>query len=123
MDDIKVLIADDNIVIRQGLRSLLDAEERITVVGEASTGAEAIQLMRKHPADIALMDIRMPVMNGMEATKAILEFRESLPIIAQTAFTFNYEAEKIRKAGCREVLSKPISPEALMECISTYFTV
>jgi CheY-like chemotaxis protein len=90
----------------------------------ARNGQEAVEkCLDNDNIDLVLMDIRMPVMNGMEATKAILKIRNSLPIIAQTAFTFNYEAEKIRKAGCREVLAKPITPEALVECISTYFTV
>ena len=90
----------------------------------AKNGQEAVEkCLDNENIDLVLMDIQMPVMNGMEATRSILKFRESLPIIAQTAFTFNYEAEKIRKAGCQQVLTKPISPEALVDCISSYFTV
>ena len=90
----------------------------------ARNGQEAVEkCFDNENIDLVLMDIQMPVMNGMEATRSILKFRESLPIIAQTAFTFDYEEEKIRKAGCRQVLTKPISPEALVDCISGYFTV
>ena len=90
----------------------------------AKNGQEAVEkCLDNENIDLVLMDIQMPVMNGMEATRSILKFRGSLPIIAQTAFTFNFEAEKIRKAGCQQVLTKPISPEALIGCISSYFTV
>jgi two-component system, cell cycle response regulator DivK len=90
----------------------------------ARNGQEAVEkCLDNQNIDLVLMDIQMPVMNGMEATRSILKFRNSLPIIAQTAFTFNYEAEKIRKVGCREVLTKPISPEALISCIHDYFKV
>ncbi len=90
----------------------------------AKNGQEAVEkCIDNGDIDLVLMDIQMPVLNGLEATKAILKFRDTLPIVAQTAFTFNYEAERIRKAGCREVLNKPISPEVLVHCISAYFTV
>ena len=67
MSDITVLIVDDNPVIRQGLKSLLDAEDGIAVVGEASTGVEAIQWVKRHSTDMVLMDIRMPVIDGIGA--------------------------------------------------------
>ena len=88
----------------------------------ARNGQEAVdKCLNNENIDLVLMDIQMPVMNGMEATRAILKIRNSLPIIGQTAFTFNYEEEKIKKAGCSRVLTKPISPEALLSCISDYF--
>lgn len=88
----------------------------------AKNGQEAVEkCLNNENIDLVLMDIQMPVMNGMEATRSILKFRKSLPIVAQTAFTFNYEAEKIKKAGCRQVLTKPVSPESLIGCIKDYF--
>jgi CheY-like chemotaxis protein len=88
----------------------------------ARNGQEAVEkCIDNDGIDLVLMDIQMPVMNGIEATRAILKIRAKLPIIAQTAFTFNYEEEKIKKAGCRQVLTKPISPEALVSCIQDYF--
>jgi len=88
----------------------------------ARNGQEAVEkCLDNNDIDLVLMDIQMPVMNGMEATRAILKIRNSLPIIAQTAFTFHYEEEKIKKAGCSRVLTKPISPEALIDCIREYF--
>ncbi len=84
MSNLRVFIADDNVVIRQGLRNLLNAEEGITVVGEASTGAEAIQWVRKHEADVALMDIRMPVIDGISATAEIVRMRPETRILTLT---------------------------------------
>ncbi len=90
----------------------------------ARNGQEAVEkCLGNDHIDLVLMDIQMPVMNGIEATRAILKIREKLPIIAQTAFTFNHEAEKIKKAGCSRVLTKPVSPEALVSCIHDYFRV
>ena len=90
----------------------------------ARNGQEAVEkCLDNEKIDLVLMDIQMPVMNGMEATRTILKKRNSLPIIGQTAFTFNYEEENIMKAGCRRVLTKPISPDTLLSCISDYFTV
>ncbi|HWR71281.1 MAG TPA: response regulator transcription factor, partial [Dehalococcoidia bacterium] len=72
MTKTRLLIVDDNPVIRQGLRSLVEAEEQLEVSGEASTGAEAIQWMKKRSADVILMDIRMPIIDGIDATTEIL---------------------------------------------------
>ena len=66
------------------------------------------------------MDIRMPEMNGLDATKAIKKFRSELPIIAQTAFSYNHEDQEIIEAGCQKVITKPISPQTLINSISDY---
>jgi DNA-binding NarL/FixJ family response regulator len=68
---IKVLVADDNAVIRSGLTSLLEGSGTIDVVGEASTGKEAVALARQHRPDVVLLDVRMPVMNGLEAAEPL----------------------------------------------------
>ena len=88
----------------------------------AKNGQEAVEkCLDNKDIDLVLMDIQMPVTTGMDATQAILKFRKALPIIAQTAFTFNYEEENIKKAGYRKVLTKPISPEILVRSIQEYF--
>lgn len=68
---IKVLVADDHAILRDGIRSLLESQEDIAVVGEAENGAEAIEFVRRCPPDIVLMDISMPTLNGLEATRFI----------------------------------------------------
>ena len=69
---IRVLLADDQALIRTGFRTLLDAEDDIEVVAEATNGAEAVELAREHRPDIALIDVQMPVMDGIEATRRIV---------------------------------------------------
>jgi two-component system NarL family response regulator len=73
MNLIRVLVADDHFVVRMGLRAVIDLESDMDVVAEASTGHQAVQLFRQHHPDVTLMDLRMPVMDGVEATRAIRE--------------------------------------------------
>ena len=68
-NQIRLLIADDHLVVRMGLRSMIDTQPDMVVVAEAANGREAIELFREHKPDIALMDLRMPVMGGVEAMK------------------------------------------------------
>ena len=70
MEKIRVLLADDHTIVRQGLRVLLEAEPDIAVVAEAETGRQAVQLAREHKPDVIVMDIAMPTLNGLEATRA-----------------------------------------------------
>ena len=87
----------------------------------AQNGREAVEIcIENDRIDLVLMDIRMPEMNGIDATRAIKKFRSALPIIAQTAFSFNNEFEKIIEAGCVKVINKPISPQLLISSIKEY---
>ncbi|MDN6022085.1 MAG: response regulator transcription factor, partial [Acidipropionibacterium jensenii] len=70
-EPIRVLLVDDQSLVRSGFRMLIEAEDDMEVVGEASNGAEALDVLRTTPADVALMDIRMPVMDGVEAARRI----------------------------------------------------
>ena len=74
---IKVLLADDQVLVRSGFKVLLDAEDDITVVGEAANGAEAVERARATRPDVVLMDIRMPKLDGIQATSAIVRTRAS----------------------------------------------
>jgi CheY-like chemotaxis protein len=116
-----ILVAEDVPTNYMLIEAVL-SKTRVNLIW-ARNGQEAVEkCIDNENIDLVLMDIQMPVMNGMEATRAILKLRNSVPIIGQTAFTFNYEEEKIKKAGCRRVLTKPISPEVLLSCINEYFT-
>ena len=118
MSETRVLIADDNVVIRQGLRSLLDAEEGISVVGEASTGAEAIQWVRKHPVDVALMDLRMPVIDGIAATAEIVRERPEVKVLVLTVTEDPMTLARSVQAGARGYLVySHFTPEELLRAV------
>jgi DNA-binding NarL/FixJ family response regulator len=120
MSDIRVLIADDNVVIRQGLRNLLNAEEGMTVVSEASTGAEAIQWMRKHEADVVLMDIRMPVIDGISATAEIVRMKPDTKILTLTVTEDPTTLARAIYAGAKGYLVySHFSPEELLNAVYT----
>ena len=88
----------------------------------AQNGREAVELcLNNDGIDLVLMDIRMPEMNGIDATRAIKKLRTDLPIIAQTAFSYNHESDLIIQAGCIKVITKPISPDTLLSSILESF--
>ncbi len=118
MGTIRLLIVDDNPVIRQGLRSMLGAEEGVKVVGEASTGAEAIQWMRKNSADVVLMDIRMPVIDGIGATTAILRTTPDARILILTVSEDPATLARSLHAGARGYLVySRFAPDELLTAI------
>lgn len=118
MRDITVLIVDDNPVIRQGLRSLLDAEDGIAVVGEASTGVEAIQWVRKHSTDVVLMDIRMPVIDGIGATAEILHLRSEVKVLILTVTEDPAILARSIHAGAKGYLVySRFGPEELLDAV------
>jgi DNA-binding NarL/FixJ family response regulator len=120
MGAIRILIADDNVVIRQGLRNLLNAEEGMTVVAEASTGAEAIQWMRRHTADVVLMDIRMPVIDGISATAEIVRARPETKILILTVTEDPSTLARSIQAGAKGYLVySHFSPEELLNAVYT----
>lgn len=120
MNNVKVLLADDNIVIRQGLSSILDAEDDIKVVAEASTGAEAIQYLKKNQVDVVLMDIRMPVIDGIDATAEIIRLRPDVKILILTVTEDTEILAQTIRAGARGYLIySHFSPEELINAVRT----
>ena len=116
---IRVLLADDQMLVRAGFRVLLERAEDIEVVGEAADGAEAVALARRHRPDVALMDIRMPVMDGLEATRGIVseERLAGVKVVVLTTFELDeYVFEAIR-SGASGFLIKDIDPDDLREAV------
>ncbi|MFC2081370.1 response regulator [Bacteroidota bacterium] len=111
-----ILVAEDvaaNYMLIEAVLGLTKAQ-----VIWAQNGKEAVEVCFKNErVDLVLMDIRMPEMNGIDATIAIKKIRRDLPIIAQTAFSYNHEADMIIEAGCVKVINKPISPQLLISSI------
>ncbi len=119
MDGVTILIVDDNVVIRQGLRALLDPEEWIEVAGEASTGAEAIQWLRRHSADVVLMDIRMPVIDGVEATAEIMRLRpETIVLVLTVSEEPTVLARSIRAGAKGYLVYGRFAPDELLGALS-----
>ena len=116
---IRVLIADDQALVRAGFRALLEAEEDIEVVGEAADGAAAVRLTREHTPDLVLMDIRMPELDGIEATRRIgadPRLRDVRVMILTTYETDEYVFDGLR-AGASGFLVKDTSPVELLRAV------
>ncbi len=91
----RVLVVDDHIAVRAGVAAFLDAQDDLVVVGEAETGRDAVSLCAEHDADVVLMDIRMPVMDGIEATRQIKASRPQTRVLLMSA----YEQQELVDAG------------------------
>lgn len=114
---IRVLIVDDQQLVRSGFRLLLDAEAGIDVVGEASTGVEAVAAVEVLKPDVVLMDIRMPDMDGIQATKAIVQSAPESRVLALTTFDDEPTVRGMLTAGASGFLLKDTEPTRLIEAI------
>ena len=112
-----ILLADDQELIRTGLRMILDGEDDLEVVGEAPDGAAAVRALAADPADVVLMDIRMPVMDGVEATRRIVESRLGTKVLVLTTFDLDEYAFAALKAGASGFLLKDARPADLLNAI------
>ncbi|HET7627229.1 MAG TPA: response regulator transcription factor [Bacillales bacterium] len=114
---IKVLLADDHLVVLQGLRFFLGTQKEFRIVGEASNGREAVQLCEQEKPDVILMDLMMPDMDGIEATKVIKQRNPNVKIIILTSFSDQDHVVPAIRAGAEGYQLKDIRPEALANTI------
>lgn len=114
---IKVLIADDHPIVRRGLGSIIDLEDDIEVIGEAENGEAAVAFTLKNRPDVVLMDLRMPVMGGVEAIKRINTERPDVQLIILTTFADDEDIYNGIAAGARGFLLKDAPPDRLIEAI------
>lgn len=114
---IRVFLVDDQSLVRSGFRMLIEAEDDIEVVGEASDGAEAVAALSRDPADVALMDIRMPVMDGVEATRRIVQSGLGTQVLVLTTFDLDEYVFAALKAGASGFMLKDARPEELLSAI------
>ena len=117
MDKIKVLIVDDHAMVRQGLQTFLTLSEGIEVVGEAANGLEAVEQVRQHRPDVVLMDLVMPELDGIEATRRIRALSPETQVLALTSFIEDEKVFPAIEAGALGYLLKDVSPDDLVQAI------
>ena len=114
---IRVLLVDDQALIRAGFRMILEAEEDIEVVGECSDGNQALDSARRLSPDVVLMDIRMPEMDGIEATRRLVEHDGELKVLMLTTFDLDEYVYDALRAGASGFLLKDVPAEQLVDGI------
>ena len=114
---IRVILADDQPLIRTGLRVLINDAPDIEVVGEAGTGAEAVRLAAAHAPDVAVMDIRMPEMDGIEATRRITESSPSPRVVMLTTFDDDEYVYSALRAGASGFLVKDMALDSILDAV------
>lgn len=116
---IRVLIADDQEIVRAGLAMIIETQDDLEVVGQAANGAEAVRMARDTEVDVGLFDIRMPELDGVEATRELAgpDVESPLPIVVITTFDTDEYVHRALKAGARGFLLKDAGPDLLIQAI------
>lgn len=114
---IKLLLVDDHDLVRTGIRRILDDVEDFKVIGEAQSGEQAIKLCRKDAPDIVLMDMSMPGIGGLEATKQILRISEDIRVVALSVHKENPFPAKVMQMGAFGYLTKDAAPDEMIRAI------
>jgi DNA-binding NarL/FixJ family response regulator len=117
MEIVKIIIVDDHLIFRKGLNTILNELENVKVVGEAGNGHELLELLKKQDADLIFMDIKMPVMDGIEATRKVLQKYPKIKVIALTMFDEIGYFNEITDAGAMGFLLKKTTREELGNAI------
>jgi NarL family two-component system response regulator LiaR len=117
VEKIKVLIADDHQIVRQGLRTFLELQQEIVVVGEAGDGLTAVEMSRQHEPQVVLMDLVMPQMDGIEAIRRIKTLNGNIKIIALTSFSEDDKVMTAIQSGASSYLLKDVTPDDLVDAI------
>jgi len=119
---IRVLIVDDQALVRGGFRLILDSQLDIEVVGEAADGADGVRLAHELRPDVVLMDVRMPRMDGLEAARRILRHPGAPRVLMLTTFDLDQYVYSAMKAGASGFLLKDVTPEQLAEAVRVVVT-
>jgi DNA-binding NarL/FixJ family response regulator len=117
MNPTTILLADDDHLVRVGLRAVLDAEDDLSVVAEAADGRQAVALSFEHEPDLVIMDIRMPEMDGLEATREIVRSRLESRVLVLTTFELDEYVYEALQAGASGFLLKRVPPAELIEAV------
>jgi two-component system NarL family response regulator len=114
---IRVLLADDHAIVRNGVAQILNEESGISVVAEAADGAEAVDLFERVRPDVALVDLRMPNMEGVQVVEQIRERFPDAAIVILTTYDTDNDIERALRAGAKAYLVKDVSPQDLVACV------
>jgi two-component system NarL family response regulator len=114
MSELKIMLVDDHALFRKALRDVISMEEDMSVVAEATDGMQAIEMAAKIQPDLILMDVNLPVLDGIEATRAISKQSDSISIVMLTVSSLDEHLFEAIKAGAIGYLTKNVSPEALI---------
>jgi DNA-binding NarL/FixJ family response regulator len=117
MDRLRILIADDHLLFRDGLRALLAAAPDTQLVGEATTGEEVIDLAAEHQPDVVVMDLQMPTVNGIEATRRIVQASPHIGVLVVTMFEDDGSVFAAMRAGARGYLLKGAKYDEMLRAI------
>ncbi|GAF64194.1 putative response regulator [Bacillus sp. TS-2] len=120
--DIKIMLVDDHQVVRKGLRYFLETDEDLSIVAEASHGREACYLLKEVKPDVILMDLVMPIMDGIEATKIIRESYPEVKILILSSYSEHDHVIPALQAGANGYQLKDIEPEELVETIKAIYS-
>ncbi|MDA3865722.1 MAG: response regulator [Salinivirgaceae bacterium] len=113
-----ILIVEDEHINFRYLQEIIKKTQ--AQILRAENGFDAVDVARNNKLDLILMDIKLPVMDGYEATRQIREFNKNVPIIAQTAYVMSGEEEKTKQAGCNDYLTKPLRIKTVLETLAKY---
>jgi DNA-binding NarL/FixJ family response regulator len=116
---IRIVLADDQALLRKGFRMILEAEDGMEIVGEAANGEDAVRLTELYAPDVVLMDVRMPVLDGIEATRAITTAGDTTRVLILTTFDLDEYAFGALRAGASGFLLKDVPPPELVASIRT----
>ena len=117
--EIRIVVVDDQALVRAGNALILDSEDDLAVIGEAGNGAEALAVIATDPPDVVLMDVRMPGMDGIEATRLLIERHPETRVIVLTTFDLDEYAFASLQAGASAFLLKSATPAALVSAVRT----
>ena len=113
----KVMLVDDHALLRTGVANIINQEPDLLVVAEAANGLEAVDAFREHRPDVTLLDLRMPVMEGVEAVRHIREIDPQARVIVLTTYDADEDIARALQAGAKAYVLKDISADALVACI------
>lgn len=119
MDEIKIIIVDDHKIVRHGIKSLIQEEKNFNIIGEAENGLEAIELVEEISPDVVIMDVNMPILDGIESTFRIKKKHFNVKILALTMATEDQHIRKMIEAGASGYILKTSSKEELTKAINT----